>query len=315
MHDLSALPTLPRGRPRPTVQVPRGGTPEQRSVLAIETIGYLVPRADFTGRVHSVFAQACSFACDGTLLTLCGPHAAIGPLTLRLARGATQELRELFVAGERVDAGCDGLLSGRAELRWADAKVWTPAGLRALLAADEIEHRVHLAAARVAQFRSTHPSIVDGAGAPVVGALQEACRTLANAQATLHVERLIGWGEGLTPAGDDFLVGMLAGLDALARGTPRRQRFRDALAAAVVTGATRTTSISAQYLRLATGGHYTQPLLGLRDALIAEPAAEIVDGALHGALAIGATSGADTVSGLLAALAAWAVPSPAAAQA
>jgi hypothetical protein len=46
-------------------------------------------------------------------------------------------------------------------------------------------------------------------------------------------------------------------------------------------------------------------LLGLRDALTAEPLAHVVDDALRSVLAIGATSGADTVCWLLAALAAW----------
>jgi hypothetical protein len=112
----------------------------------------------------------------------------------------------------------------------------------------------------------------------------------------------------LTPAGDDFLVGLLAGLDALVLGEPARLHFRDALAATVVSLAGRTTSISAHCLRLAAGGHVGEPLLGLRDALTTEPRAHVADEALHAALAIGATSGADAVTGLLAGLAGWVAP-------
>ena len=67
----------------------------------------------------------------------------------------------------------------------------------------------------------------------------------------------------------------------------------------------RTTPIAAHYLRLAAGGHYTEPLLRLRRALLCEDNADVVDAALRSALAVGATSGADTVSGLSAGLRAW----------
>jgi hypothetical protein len=98
---------------------------------------------------------------------------------------------------------------------------------------------------------------------------------------------------------------VLAGLDALALDDARRQRFRTTLGAAVVARVLRTTPIAAQYLRLAAGGHYSEALTTLRNGLLAEPDWDIVDAALGRALAIGATSGADTVSGLLAGLAAW----------
>ena len=67
----------------------------------------------------------------------------------------------------------------------------------------------------------------------------------------------------------------------------------------------RTTPIAAHYLRLAAGGHYTDPLIRLRRALLCETSADVVDAALRNALAVGATSGADTVSGLSAGLRAW----------
>ena len=67
----------------------------------------------------------------------------------------------------------------------------------------------------------------------------------------------------------------------------------------------RTTPIAAHYLRLAAGGHYTEPLVRLRRALLCEDDVDVVDAALRTALAVGATSGADTVSGLSAGLRAW----------
>ena len=137
---------------------------------------------------------------------------------------------------------------------------------------------------------------------------------LDSGQAARHVARLVGWGEGLTPAGDDFLLGLMAGLDALVRDDPRRREFRRALAAALEASTQRTTPIAAHYLRLAAGGHYIEPLIRLRNALLCEDDGAVLDQALHSALAVGATSGADTVSGLVAGLGVW-LPEPAAVEA
>ena len=60
----------------------------------------------------------------------------------------------------------------------------------------------------------------------------------------------------------------------------------------------RTTPIAAHYLKLAAGGHYNEPLVGLRNALLAEDDRHVVDAALRRVLAIGASSGADTARGL-----------------
>jgi len=157
-------------------------------------------------------------------------------------------------------------------------------------------------------------SVIDGEGASVVRALRDACRALDDEHATRQIDCLIGWGEGLTPAGDDFLIGLTAGLDALVRGDEGRRRFRSALAAALAGRTHRTTPIAAHYLRLAAGGHYTEPLIRLRHALLCEESGDVVDPALQRALAVGATSGADTVDGLLAGLFAW-LPAPASAEA
>ena len=259
----------------------RGHTATCRTVLAVGSIGYLVPGDDFTGRIHSVFAQACNIACHGTLLTLGAFGAADGPTTLRLARGAAHDLRGLFDVGEVVRCRQPRALTGRTELEWMHAGVWRPAPLGRLLPRRRIDAHLRHAGLRLAQRRSTHTSVIDGEGAWVVSALRCACRALDSGQAVRHVARLVGWGEGLTPAGDDFLIGLMAGLDALVRDDPRRREFRRALAAALEASTQRTTPIAAHYLRLAAGGHYIEPLIRLRNALLCEDDGAVLDQALH----------------------------------
>ena len=233
----------------------------RRVDLAVESIGYLVPGTDFAGRVHSVFAQACNLACNDTLLTLCASGAGDGPTTLRLARGAPDDLRDWFDVGERIHCRQGRARTRRAELRWSNASVWRPAEPGPSLPSLRIEAHLRNAQLRLAQRRGTHASVIDGEGAPVAAALRDACRALDCEQAARHVDRLIGWGEGLTPAGDDFLVGLVAGLEALVRSDEERRRFHGALAAALACRTQRTTPIAAHYLRLAAAGHYTEPLI------------------------------------------------------
>jgi Protein of unknown function (DUF2877) len=308
MHVLSAPPAVSQsslGYRIPT----RGRAAPLRVALAVESIGYLVPRTGFSGRIHSVFAQACNITHGRSLLTLCTSGAADGPTTLRLARGAAPDLRGLFDVGEAVRCCPRGVQTDRTELRWMHANVWRGAPLARLLPRRRIDAHLRNAHLSLAQHRRTHTSVIDGEGAGVASSLRDACRALDRGQALQHVARLVGWGEGLTPAGDDFLVGLIAGLDALMHGDERRRGFHGTLAAALSAHALHTTPIAAHYLRLAASGHYTEPLIRLRHAWLCDDDGNAADAALRRALAVGATSGGDTVRGLLAGLQAW-LPSP-----
>jgi hypothetical protein len=303
MHLQPAPPAVLRGSSYPRHALPHRPASAVH-LLAVESVGYLVPRTDLMGRIHSVFARACNIACHDTLLTLCAVGTGQGPTTLTLAHGAP-DLRDLFQVGERVRYRDVCLRSGRVEVRLTDVPVWRPAGPGVLLPTARIQAHLSGVALALAQRPQQHTSVIDRQGAAAVSALRDACRALDLECATRRVERLVGWGEGLTPAGDDFLIGLLAGLDAFVQGEPRRVRFRGALAS-VIRGLTpRTTPIAAHYLRLAAGGHYIEPLLRLRRALLCEANADVVDAALRSALAVGATSGADTACGLSAGLRAW----------
>ncbi len=288
--------------------VPTGCRPAPPVVVAVEEIGYLVARTQFTGRIHSVFAQACNVACGETLLTLAKPGGELGPATLLLGVGIDADLRRLFTAGERMVCLDGRARTRRVDLRLAAARLWRPPAPPDLLPAPRIADHLRFARERLADCRRTRSSVVDRDGAPIVAALSAACRGLDRAHAARQVDRLIGWGEGLTPAGDDVVVGLCAGLAALAGRDARRRGFLDDLAGAVLARCARTTPIAAHQLRLAAAGHYGESLLRLRDALLGEPERERLAVALERALDHGATSGADAVTGLLCGLEAWLAP-------
>jgi len=187
--------------------------------------------------------------------------------------------------------------------------VWRPAPRLVISPPSSLRARLQRMTTRLAHLRQDRSSVVDGAASRVTAALIAACQALDTAAAARHTARLVGWGEGLTPAGDDFLVGLLAGLDAAVHADPSRLACRMAIVEALLASLPRTTRISAHQLHLAAHGHYGERLLAARDTLLSDTSWHEVDAAWHAACAIGATSGADTLAGLLGALTAW-LPEP-----
>ena len=274
------------------------------ATLAAQSVGYLVPTGDVSCVVHSVFAAACNFAReDGELLTLAHARAGNAPTTILLAGSRAPDLRGLFRNGVTVACNDRVLHAPGVQVQFGSAIVWRPRARRIALAPAVLAQRLQWAERYLAEHRSALASAVSG-GHPAFAPVINAVRQLDRDAAVVALQRVIGLGEGLTPAGDDFVVGLLAGLDALPMNEAQRA-LRAALGAVVTDFTYRTTDISAQFLRLASRGHYAQTLDDLRDVLFCEHRARLVRPVLERVLQIGATSGADTLAGLLAALQTW----------
>jgi len=278
---------------------------QARFAATVESIGHLVPPSPWSGRVHSVFARACNVACGELLLTIGTRALGDGPTTVLLA-GNPGDLRGRFAEGERIDAREGRMRSARTELDLAAARVWRPAERGALVSDVLLEARLRELTVQLVARRAPQPNVLDREARDIAKALADACAVLDVAAARAQADRLIGWGEGLTPAGDDFIVGLLAGLDALARGDAFRLAFRDALATHVAASTQRTTPIAAHALRLAAACAWSARIDRLLAAVCCSGDGERdAAAALDELLALGATSGADTACGLVAALHAW----------
>lgn len=140
------------------------------------------------------------------------------------------------------------------------------------------------------------------AGAPQIAALAAALpATIASGRWSDDAMRaallLLGLGPGLTPSGDDFLGGVMLALTA--RG---QAGLRDALWESLAGELDDlTVPVSAMHLSAAADGMGAEAVHDLINALAAgdEP---LIMPALNLVLALGATSGADTVAGLAAGL-------------
>ncbi len=192
-----------------------------------------------SGLVVRVFDRAAHLrSTDGSLIFLTAGDLADGPRAVRLETpggfGFGNGLRAgdpYAVRGDRLRLGRDGLtidLSTAAE--WRPGEITRPA---------------------LAPVAARIPEIVSGAER------QDLCRATRDGNATGAASVLgphIGRGPGLTPAGDDFTVGYVAGLHAHRDAADRRRNFTEAISAWLTTQLARTNDVAAAYLEAAARG-------------------------------------------------------------
>ncbi len=141
--------------------------------------------------------------------------------------------------------------------------------------------------------------------APAMTALLQATQMLDSNAACASIKPLIGLGPGVTPSGDDFLIGYLAALWSTAGRGPQRRAFLSAIGAQIAQLAAHTNTISRAYLLHAGGGDVSEWLAALIQAIGAGKTPAAVQPLAARAIQVGHTSGADSVTGLLAGLKAW----------
>lgn len=117
---------------------------------------------------------------------------------------------------------------------------------------------------------------------------------------TEGVKLLAGLGPGLTPAGDDFLVGLLAAFYALGPSYGQQPGPSWPMYARLIadTARSHTTRLSATWLTHAGAGAFGEPWHNLLQAMNANQPQALTTCAER-ILATGATSGADAMSGFL----------------
>ncbi|POT54600.1 hypothetical protein C3432_26695 [Citrobacter amalonaticus] len=113
-----------------------------------------------------------------------------------------------------------------------------------------------------------------------------------------QVPRLIGYGKGLTPDGDDYLLGYLAALW-LWKLPPMLAAHYARLQQAIERQLPHTTDISQHYLRGALRGHFSQLICELLKQLNADAPTTTVIACAEQVMQFGATSGVDCLAGLL----------------
>lgn len=263
------------------------------------------------GSVLAVHSRACNLVTGWReVISLVAPEIGDGPLNIVL--GAWPGLLGSVRIGAQVTLGLDEIVlnagSGAIELGLDGAVAWEPSpdweDLRSRRAVIEAS-RMPLAALCLGHDPGNVLLSLLGAPSPDLGRAAMLVERIRVAVAKLEAgwrgdegalvegaAALAGLGDGLTPAGDDFLVGMMLWAW-LAHPTPAS--FCRALAQAA---APRTTALSAAFLRAAARGQCGAAWHGLLAAL-AEGKAQEIKPAAQRVLAFGANSGLDALIGFL----------------
>jgi Protein of unknown function (DUF2877) len=161
---------------------------------------------------------------------------------------------------------------------------------------------------RIAHFPRSHA---------LIGGLAESLAQRDRRRLKVVTSSLAGLGPGLTPAGDDFIGGVLLAL-AIVRAQRGDPALDDVAHLLVETAAPRTHDISAAYLRAAHEGQVNESWDPLLVALAAGDA-ERISAAAAPVLTTGHTSGADMLAGFVVGIGAlhggpaavWRAPVPA----
>jgi hypothetical protein len=280
-------------------------------------------REGFAGSVLSVFAEACNLVSDqGEVVALVSQRVGNGPLNVVLegdgflSRGLEAGLP---VEGDgRSIRVREALNNEPYRVSLAGTEVWEPRLKWEWLRADRPGLKANLAVLHdhlIAQAPAESLACFLVAGAAGGHSLESTYRKVARRAIegllaalwvgdrqgiTAGAVALAGLGPGLTPAGDDFLLGVMAGLRTWPQFLAGKGlSLEEACQAIYGAAAGRTNLLSMALLRSAKEGMFGEAWHGLLAALREGKAREVREAADR-VLGFGGTSGADALSGFLA---------------
>lgn len=294
------------------------------------SVGYATPRTNFDATVHSVFHSAINLHLNGekSLLTLVTSDEADLPQGIRVATPDDFSF-EIFRAGESVTCRGDILrfASSALTIDLHEAKSFS-CNLSALyveitrpsvatawqwvwqvLNERQTESNAEIIAQDLFRSDETIRTGVPRKAGKAMRSLFAATRQF-NLAAASSLNSLIGLGTGLTPNGDDLLIGYLAGLWCTVRDRHERLQFILELGKAIIRLSQQTNDISRTYLYHASRGQVSSRLADLAEEICRGENSDRLFAAAKSAMQVGHTSGMDAVTGLLIGLVNWEPQAP-----
>ena len=249
-------------------------------------------------RLLNIFEHTCNIVNqNGAIMTMATQHTPLAPFTLQIE---AVDFHGLQAADSAQVVGSE-LYLGQWRIRTANARVWNPvpdwASVRRAVTTDpDLLTLLNWQALTICPPGSLLELYCTPASSAVLqqtalgaGKLVNGVRTHRLDQAIDGARQLAGLGQGLTPSGDDFIIGvMLAAWAGLYGATAE-----DFCAPLAHAAAPRTTALSAAFLHAAARGEAMSPWHTLFAALACPDA-------LRAVLEVGHTSGADALAGFIA---------------
>ncbi len=280
------------------------------------SIGAAVPAKDFDAVVHSVFTRASNLKLkdNSRLLTLTRVDEADLPQGIRLNTPPDFSFKMLH-SGDQFTSR-SGILSCvtarltidlRLAQRWKCNLKTLAVSLEDVSTLDAWQRAVTIVNNYRLLTETQEPvaQYITCKMAQLTTGLVAATSSMDHLAAIENAAGLIGLGPGLTPAGDDFLVGYLAGLWGTAGRIPERVQFVTNLGRAVARLSRHTNEISGTYLTHAAHARVSGRLLDLARAIKQGQGSADLHPVTLLSLQVGHTSGLEATTGLLLGLAAW----------
>jgi hypothetical protein len=254
-------------------------------------------------QVLAVFEHACNLlTAEGNVIALVGEEIGNGPLNVVL--GGMDDLYADLKMGTPATLAEHHMIIGRLEIDLSTATQWEPRpnwdSLRVHQPTAAAQLPTLQALCREEAPQESLLTLLDSepAAGPLARALQAALSELGVGlsgdlgQLRTGAVKLTGLGGGLTPSGDDFLIGTDIWLWLT---HPRPTGVCQIIADAAIG---RTTTLSEALLKATARGECSEPWHELLAAMCGGTEAEVTTAARR-VLKVGATSGADALAGFI----------------
>lgn len=290
------------------------------------SLGYAIPDSDFLAHIHSVFTSTMNLKVDEStdLITLINSNETDLPQGIRVDDPTNFAFNGFQVNGQ---VGCQaGILrfaGSELEIDLTRAERWQ-CDLRHLcnegdperflvswnlvwkiLNDRQIEFKADIIADSVINPREGSPSLFSERLNDGISTILRSAGKLDPGLANEAVSILVGLGAGLTPAGDDFLIGFMTGLICRSGSDRNRELYIARLGETIQSNLKRTNDISRTYLKHAGLGQVSRNLAELAEAICGGWNDDRLYVRMKSAMNTGHSSGMDTVTGLLVGLGVW----------
>jgi hypothetical protein len=273
----------------------------------------LTPRT-VEGIVHSVFDQVCNIQLDrNSLVTLISSKLPNYPATIKLDIAEDQKLCSFgFKVGMKAVINKDEIKMPEVciSIKLTGAKVWdsSPLFLKPAISEGTLYENIEKIRKLTLEYGKMEgiASILDGDKVAnhykdfIIDSVKRLAKGISNSdykEITEASKRLIGLGPGLTPAADDFLLGILASLYYMGYYFGNHLENLEKIAGFIIYDLPgRTTFISEIMLRNGMKARFSEPI---RDLMLAITNSNSINDECVNLLNIGGTSGSDCAAGIV----------------
>jgi hypothetical protein len=284
-------------------------------------VGRALRQEGWDGEVLAVHPRSCYLVDEeGTVYAVVQESLGNGPLNLVIPAAASEPFQSLSAGGTITSSGDTLMFGDSLEIGMANAQLWDPKSYVALGHDADALRRALETLYQAATTGSPEGSLArllpyleeEDLPAPfqkvahlprchaLMGGLADSLSRRNRRGLKVVTSSMAGLGPGLTPAGDDFLAGVLLAL-ALTREQQGDAELGEIAAMVLDTAASRTHEISAAYLKAAHAGEANERWHHLLSALAGDSPGAIEEAA-RGVMQIGETSGADMLAGFITAI-------------